>query len=80
VSLVYSPGPVHHCGPNEYGHWRPDWDLNDQSGTVRQCCDKTWVAYKDDSDPGYMGIKWRRESWWQRRKRATALEGGTDGR
>jgi len=69
MSIVYEPPQKHHCGPNQYGHWHLDWDLSDPPGTVRECCGKTWVAYRDTGDPGYMGIKWRPEGWLDRRLR-----------
>lgn len=68
MTVVHAPDRRHECGPNRYGYW-----LNhhhDLPGTVRECaCGKSWVAWKDHSDPGFMGVKWRREGWWARRRR-----------
>lgn len=49
----------------------------DAVGTVRECeCGKSWVAYKDEADVGYMGVKWRREGWLARRKRTKKAQRG----
>lgn len=68
-SVVYEPKRRHYCGPNDRGYWEEHW-LATEQGKVRQCeCGKTWVAYRDHSDPGYVGVKWRREGWLARRRR-----------
>lgn len=70
--VVYSPPTGHDCGPNRYGYWPAN--MFGQPGTVRECetCGKTWVAWHDRLDVGYMGVKWRRESriarWWRERR------------
>jgi hypothetical protein len=68
MSVVYQPPTGHHCGPNRYGYWL---DASfDAAGTVRECaCGKTWVAYRDRAEVGYVGVKWRREGWLARRRR-----------
>jgi hypothetical protein len=69
MSVVFVPEARHSCGPNSYGVWPDHWWA--AGGTVRECeCGKAWVAYQDDRDPGYMGIKWRSEGWLERRRRA----------
>lgn len=71
--IVYVPPPRHRCGPNDYGIM-PE-HCHDAVGTVRACpCGKYWVAYRDESDPGYMGVKWRREGRLARRRRLKARE------
>ncbi len=67
MTTVWEPDP-HRCGPNQWGMWHDAfWD---QPGTVRECeCGKTWVAYQDVYDPGYVGVKWRREGWLSKRRR-----------
>lgn len=68
TEVVYTPDRRHHCGPSEHGYWSEMW--NAPAGTVRGCeCGKTWVAFRDRTDPGYMGVKWRREGWLARRRR-----------
>lgn len=68
TEVMYTPSSRHHCGPNEYGYWDEMWLAAE--GTVRQCeCGKAWVAFRDRMDPGYMGVKWRREGWLARRRR-----------
>jgi hypothetical protein len=65
---VYVPELLHFCGPNRYGIWLEA--TFDAEGTVRKCeCGKTWVAYRDHHYVGYMGVLWRRETWWARRRR-----------
>jgi hypothetical protein len=72
MSIVYQPEPEHYCGPNRYGYWTdfPPSLGRPVVGTVYQCreCHKSWVAYEDPR-PGGMGLKWRREGWWERRRR-----------
>lgn len=66
---VYTPEHRHSCGPNRFGYWLDHH--HDMPGTVRECrvCGRSWVAWRDRSDPGYMGVKWRREGWWARWRR-----------
>lgn len=68
--MVHTPVMPHSCGPNKYGTFGPDEGFNDPVGTVRQCgCGKSWVAYIDELDPGFMGVKWKREGWFAKRRR-----------
>jgi hypothetical protein len=68
MSVAYQPPAQHHCGPNRYGYWLDA--CFDAVGTVRECgCGKTWVAFRDHYDVGYVGVKWRREGWLARRRR-----------
>jgi hypothetical protein len=74
VSVVYEPEIRHHCGPNRYGIMADA--PSDRPGTVRECsCGKSWVAYRDEFDVGYMGVKWRREGWLARRRRIRNAHG-----
>ena len=76
MSVVYQPERRHWCGPNEHGYWTdfPPTLGHPVPGTVFECgCGKSWVAYKPQQHGTggsyYMGVKWRRESWWARRWR-----------
>lgn len=78
MSIVYVPERPHVCGPNQYGIMHGA--CFDSVGTVRECeCGKSWVAYRDPYDPGYMGVKWRREGWLARRRRQRMVVAAKDG-
>lgn len=74
AEIIHQPREQHRCGPNRYGFWLVN--TFDPPGTMRQCgmCGKTWVAYRDELDLGYVGVKWRREGrlarWWRERREA----------
>lgn len=73
--IVYVPPAGHYCGPNRWGIIL-DGSF-DPVGTVRECapCGKSWVAYRDERDPGYMGVKWKPEGWLARRRRLRVPSG-----
>lgn len=73
ANIVYRPEPAAcSCGPNKYGYWHSH--CSDAPRTVRECdeCGASWVAYRDAFDPGFVGVKGRREgsiARWRRRRR-----------
>lgn len=70
MRIVHAPEPKHSCGPNNKGHMGMN-NWNEPPGTVIECseCGKSWVAYRPNPQSGYMGVLWRREGIFERRRR-----------
>jgi hypothetical protein len=73
--IVYAP-EVHRCfGMKDNGGWLHHPTMDSplfrvfEDGTVIECdeCHTTWVSLQTSS--GLMCSYWRREGWWERRKR-----------
>lgn len=86
--VIVRPQRSHSCAPGVTYRWSdgdPIWGLNavryaeipsqytHPAGTVWQCeCGKTWVSKPPRwvNAPG--DVSWRREHWWERRRRQRA--------
>lgn len=96
MSVVYKPPREHHCGPGWTWTFREDGPAGPgrygspptiydyPRGTVWACeCGQHWVSqgHFESSWLTLMEPVWRRESWWERRKRLKrAAQSAEEGR